>query len=145
MKTQHLSDENIQEYVLSKSHEISVIDHLHRCDVCKAKVEVYQNIITGIKEQSHAEFDFNLSELVMTRIEQKDSTYSKIFWLFATLGIGVIVITVLFFGKHITNLFVGIPKMASYLVVTTAVVLLLFQGMEIVRRYKRQMEAVNFS
>ena len=144
MKTQHLSDENIQEYILSKSNQMSVSDHLHGCDVCKAKVEVYQNIITGIKEQSHAEFDFNLSEFVMIKIEQKGSAYSNVFWLFVTLGIGVMVITVFFLGKHITNLFSGVSEMASYLVVTTAVVLLLFQGMEIVRKYKRQIDAVNF-
>ena len=144
MKTQHLSDENIQEYALGKSHEKSVTDHLHGCAVCKTKIEVYQNIITGIKEQSPAEFDFNLSELVTIKIEQKGSAYSNVFWLFVLSGIGVMVITVFFFGKHIANLFSGVSEMASYLVVTTAVVLLLFQGMEIVRKYKRQMAAINF-
>jgi hypothetical protein len=143
MKTQHLSDENIQEYILSKSHEMSVIEHLHGCDVCKAKVEVYQNIITGIKELAPAEFDFNLSELVMVKIEQKDFNYSNVFWLLVILGIGVMVITVLFFGRHMANLFSGVSEMASYLVVTTAVVLLLFQGVEIVRKYKRQIDSVN--
>jgi hypothetical protein len=53
------------------------------------------------------------------------------------------VITVLFFGRHMANLFSGVSEMASYLVVTTAVVLLLFQGVEIVRKYKRQIDSVN--
>jgi hypothetical protein len=144
MKTQHLSDEIIQEFVLSKSHERSVVEHLQGCESCKAKIDLYQYLITGIKEQSHAEFDFNVSELVMNKIEQKDAAYSSVLWLFAILGIGIMVITALLFGRHIANLFSGVSEMVSYLVITTALVFLLFQGMEIVRKYNRQIAAVNF-
>jgi hypothetical protein len=115
------------------------------CDDCKAKVEMYKNVIIVIKEQSHAKFDFNVSKLVLTKIELKKSEYLYVFWLLNLLGIGVMVITVFFFEKHIANMFSGVSEMASYLVVTTSVVLLLFQGREIIRKYKRQLDAINFS
>ena len=144
MKTQHLSDETIQEFVLSKSDERSVLGHIQRCDACKAKVDVYRNVIAGINEQTCAEFDFNLSELVLNKIEKKEESYSSVLWLFAILGIGIMVIAAFIFGRYITNLFSGVSEMVSYLVITTALVFLLFQGMEIIRKYKRQMAAVNF-
>lgn len=146
MKSKHLPDDNIQAYVLSKSADTSIVDHLQECDACRAKVEIYQRVILGIEKQSHAEFDFDLSALVLDKIKEKDAAYSKALWLVAILGTGIVLVTTFFlFGKHIANLLPSASKMASYLVITTAVVFLVFQGIEIVRKYKRQMNAVNFS
>ena len=143
MKTQHLSDEDIQMYVLSISLEMSVIDHLQVCDACKTRLELYQKLFTAIKEQSPAEFDFNLSELVMTKIRQEDPAYFQVFWLFAIIGIFAMVITLFSFEKHLANMFSRVSEMASYLVLTTAIAFLLFQGTEIVMKYKRQMDKIN--
>jgi hypothetical protein len=55
------------------------------------------------------------------------------------------VITGYLFWKYIVNLFPGVSDMPMYFVVTTAAVLFLFLGLDMVRKYKRQMDTLNFS
>jgi hypothetical protein len=147
MKINHLSDSDIQEYVLGEPQEISIGQHIHVCDDCKAKVEVYRQMIVGIQEQPSAEFDFNLSESVISRIVESNSFYSytRLFWLVAMIGITAIVITGYLFWKYIVNLFPGVSDMPMYFMVTTAAMLFLFLGIDMVRKYKGQMDALNFS
>lgn len=147
MKINHLSDSDIQKYVLEEPQDISVRKHIHGCIDCMAKVEVYRQMIAGIREQPSAEFDFNLSESIISRIEERDSFYSytNLFWLVAMIGVAAIVITGYLFWKYIVNVLPGVSDMPLYFVVTTAAMLFLFLALDTVRRYKRQMNALNFS
>jgi hypothetical protein len=147
MKINHLSDSDIQGYVLGELQEISIRQHIHGCSNCAAKVEAYRQIIAGIQEQPGAEFDFNLSESVISGIVERNSIYSyaNLFWLVAMIGVAAIVITGYLFWKYIVNLFPGVSDMPMYFVVTTAATLFLFLGLDMVRKYKRQMDTLNFS
>ena len=147
MKINHLSDSDIQEYVLEEPQEISVRQHIHGCNDCMAKVEVYRRMIAGIQEQHSAEFDFNLSESIISRIEERNSFYfyTNLFWLVAMIGVAAIVITGYLFWRYIFNVLPGVSDMAMYFAVTTASMLFLFLALDMVRKYKRQMNALNFS
>lgn len=144
MKSQHLSEEIIQDFALNRSSGTPVLDHMQGCEACRAKAAVYHNLFAGIKEQAVAEFDFDLSESVMVRIEEKQSAKPFLLWLFGLLGMGVILSVGFIFGKQIATMFSGVSEMTSYLVITTAVVLGLFQAIELVRKYRRQLAAVDF-
>ena len=144
MKSQHLSEEIIQDFVFNRSADPPVLEHMQGCEVCKAEVLVYQSLFAGIKEQAVAEFDFDLSESVLAGIEEKQSAKPVVLWLFGLLGVGVVLSVGFLFGKQIATMFSGVSEMTSYLVVTSAMVLGLFQAIELVRKYKKQLAAVDF-
>jgi hypothetical protein len=146
MKIDHLSDSDIQNYVLGEQQEISIGQHVHSCEDCKAKAEVYRQLITGIQKQPVAAFDFNLPESVIARIAERNSfyTYRHLFWIVALAGVAVMVITGYLFWRYIANLFPAISDMPMYFVVTTAAMLFLFLGIDMVRKYKKEMDAINF-
>lgn len=147
MKINHVSDSGIQDYVLGESQEISIKQHIHSCNDCKTKVEVYRQMIVGIQEQPGAEFDFNLSEMVVSRIAEKKSSYSytHLFWIVGMVGVTAIVISGYLFWTYIVNLFSVVSDMPMYFGVTVAVAVFLFLATDMVRKYKKQMDAMNFS
>jgi len=147
MKINHLSDSDIQKYVLGELQENSLSEHIHSCDDCKVKAELYQQMIVGIREQPVAEFDFNLSKSVISRIAEQNSFYSytHLFWIVAMIGVVAIVITGYLFWKYIINLSPWAYDMPMYFMVTIATMIFLFLGIDIVRKYKRQLDAMNFN
>ena len=53
----HLTDDEVQQYVVDRQHcEVKIVEHIHFCEVCRAKVEVYQMMIKGIKQQPQPAF-----------------------------------------------------------------------------------------
>lgn len=145
MKGNHLTDQEIQEYAFSSlGHLQPVIEHLQQCDMCLLKVKNYQQILIGIKEQPKAEFDFNLSALVISQVTTKRAANSNatLFWI---AGIIILVITGYMCGVYLSSRFPGISSMTFNLVIITASALLIFQAMEIYRTYKRQLEILDFS
>jgi hypothetical protein len=146
MKNNHLSDSEIQEYILDGSHELSITQHIDACERCKGKVKVYQHMILGIRNQAHAEFDFNLSETVISKITERNSprSYVHTFWLVAMTGVVTIGITGYLFWKYLITLFPAISAMPMYFAITITITLFLFQGIDIVSKFKRKMDALNF-
>ena len=58
MKSKHLSETDIQEYILGESdREMYVIEHLKECRRCKAKTEMYRQLFLLIKAQPKPEFE----------------------------------------------------------------------------------------
>ena len=75
MITKHLSDFDIQQWVLDKSNcDANIIEHIQECEHCKMKVETYQLLFSEIKEQPKPAFDFNLSEIILPQISPAQPT-----------------------------------------------------------------------
>lgn len=145
MTGNHLTDQEIQEYAFSSAgHLLPVIEHLQQCDMCSLKVKNYQQILISIKGQPKAEFDFNLSALVISQVVSKRTANpnATLFWI---AGIIALVITGYLCGVYLSARFPGISSMTFYLVIITASALLIFQATEIYRTYKRQLDVLDFS
>lgn len=149
MTNDHLSDTEIQQFVLDKSGCGSdIIDHIHVCDSCKAKAGAYQLLFSAIQQQPTPAFDFDLPDLVLSQIAQskpKPVSGKVLVFLLIFMSASSIAITAWLFGDYFLTMFNGIASMVIYLTLTVAVTFLLFQGIEMYKKYQKQMDALNFN
>jgi len=145
----HLSENDIQQYVSdSLLCEQSIMEHIESCDACKEKAETYRILFSGIEQQTKPAFEFNLADLVLSQLEPSKPKFSgDIFavYLFAGIGIVAILLSGILFSKYLSDLFTGTSTLFLYLFAAITLVTLLFQGVEIFRRYQKQMNALNIS
>lgn len=145
----HLSENDIQQYVSdSQLCKPSLIEHIESCDACKEKEEAYRILFLGIEQQAKPAFNFDLSALVLSQLEPSKPKFSgDIFavYLFAGIGIVAVLLSGILFSKYFSDLFTGTSTLFLYLFAAITLVTLLFQGVEIFRRYQKQMNALNIS
>ena len=156
MISKHLSDADIQQYVSDKTYcGADTIAHILECEHCRAKAETYRLIFSGIKQQPKPSFDFDLSGLILTQI----SPAKPAFLLNSLQGYLVAIIAVAVFGmggymyrahalrlfkKYILSIVSGISPVVISLVITTALTILIFQSIELFKKYQRKIDDLNF-
>jgi len=147
MKIKHLTDIDIQQYVLENTgSEKTVVEHIASCDICRSKAENYQLLFDTIQRQAKPVFDFNLSELVLAQLSQtKPANSSDILTVFiaAFSGISSIFTVCYLYSGYFSNLFAGFSAIVFYLVVIAALSVSIFQGWELYSKYLRQMKTLN--
>ena len=69
MRATHLTDEELQQYVLDRDFGDTGINmHIHSCEQCREKAEGYRLLVTGLRNQPAESFDFSLTEIVMQQL-----------------------------------------------------------------------------
>ena len=146
MLTKHCTDDELQQYAVDKQHgENRIAEHIHICDACRMKVEVYEMMITGIKQQPQPAFDFDLAEMVLQQLplpNPKASNDKWLIWLLATIAIGFIVASFYFLPKYF-DFFQGIRIILIYLIVITAVTILAYVLMDMYKKYRQEMKVLD--
>ena len=148
MINNHLSDTEIQQFVLDRSNcRTTIIDHIHVCESCKAEADAYGLLFSAIQQQERPAFDFDLPGLVLSQITQpkpKPVPDKVLAFVLILMGVSFIALAGWLFGDYFLDMFTGITSMAIYLTLTVAVTFLLFQGIEMYKKYQKQMDALNF-
>ncbi len=156
MITKHLSDFDIQQWVLDKTNcDENIIEHIHECEHCKTKAEAYQLLFSEIKEQPKPAFDFNLSEIILPQISpaqpafQRNGLMKLIIASFAIAAIGIASYLYkiqfnIFYKKYILDITSSISKGVMYLLLTSAFTLLIFQSIALYKKYQRKIDDLNF-
>ncbi|HEV7348193.1 hypothetical protein [Telluribacter sp.] len=148
MTDEHISDNDIQQYVLDKPNcTNAIIEHVDICPSCKAKAHIYQLLFSAIKHQSKPIFEFDLAGLVLSCITNHKPANSKatsLVWPFAFFGVCSICAIGYLFGQHLINMFLSIPSISMYLVFTAAITLMCFQGIEMITKYKKKINKLDF-
>lgn len=147
MKIKHLSDTEIQQYVLDQSNcEKPKIVHVTSCDDCKARADNYELLFSGLRQQIKPVFTFNLSELVLAQIAHPKPAFSReifiVYWL-ALIVITSMVVSCYLFKGYFSALFTGFSTMVLYLAGIAALAILIFQGREIYKKYEQQINTLN--
>ena len=147
MITKHISDTDIQQYILDKENcEINIIDHVKMCKDCKTKAELYQQLFKEIKEQTKPAFDFNLTYLVLSQITKPRAKFSStIFfvYLLAFAGIGLIIISFYFLREHISKRSSDVSPFFMDSMIIISATILVFQGIDVYRQYRKKMNILN--
>lgn len=147
MIVEHLTEKEIQQYATDKQGcEITTVEHLEICEYCNARVASYQLIFTAIRELSAPVNGFDLSSLVMSKINQKkkcvlpDDMYVYLLVLVAVVFTGATLYPFRYF-------FLQLVRNFSYTFVYSAAIavftILLFQLIESYKKYQRKMDALN--
>ena len=148
MTDQHLSETEIQNYALSKSHsEEHIAAHLHTCDHCREQVKSYQLLFTGIRSQPAPDFDFDLSATVLAEIAQPQKKFAwDIFfvYLLSLAGIAFILAGLFKFRQYFIQMSSGPASMFLYLLLTPILAIVIFQCVDFYKKYQKKMNALNF-
>src|SRR5678810_1233381 len=129
MVTKHLTDDEVQQYAVNKSScEKRMAEHIHLCEECRTKVEVYQLLITGIKQQPQPAFDFDLSKMVLQQLPSTKTTIANdkaLVLIFGFMGIAFLGGAIYIFQRYF-DLFEGMKTIFIYLIVITAITVLIY-------------------
>ena len=146
MVIKHLTDDEVQQYVVDRQHcEVKIVEHIHFCEVCRAKVEVYQMMIKGIKQQPQPAFDFNLSELVVQQLSSPKEKINDRFllWVLLFIGIGFIGTIFYYFEGSFDYLFRGIAAIFIYLMIITALTVFTGLFLDMYKKYSNEMKLLD--
>ena len=146
MVIKHLTDDEVQRYVVDKQHcEVKIVEHIHYCEVCRTKIEVYQLLITGIKQQPQPAFDFDLSKMVLQQLPSPKTSIANdnaLIWIFGFMAIAFLGGAIYFFQSYF-DLFEGIKIIFIYLIVITAVTVLAYLFIDMYKKYKHGMKVLD--
>lgn len=148
MNTKHLTDDELQQYALNSADcDSTFVEHVHFCEDCKAAVETYRLLFTGISEQEVPAFDFDLSELVVKQLQPSPKTKllpeDFFIYLFSFVMIIITGVAIYFFRGNISELFSGAGNFAVYLTVASVAVLLVFLCIDQYKMYQQKMKALD--
>lgn len=148
MNAKHLTENELQQYALnSAACDSAIAEHVHFCEDCKAAVETYRLLFTGISEQEVPAFGFDLSELLVKQLQP--SPKSKLLpedffiYLFSFVMIVVTGAAMYFFWGNISELFSGAGNFAVYLTVASVAVLLVFLCIDQYKTYQQKIKALD--
>jgi hypothetical protein len=148
MKALHLTDEEIQEYILNKSAmDLSTNEHVSTCEECTAKVANYQLFFAAIKQQPQPAFDFDLAELVMAKLpapKPVTAPGNSFIYIFVMVALASTGAALYYFRTFIASLFTSITPLLIYLTAVTLITLAVFLSMDMYKNYHRKMKALDF-
>lgn len=137
MKERHLTDLEVQLFAMGEpGQDPAIVQHIAACSGCRLKVNDYQLLFAGLKDQEAPVFDFDLARLVIHQLQPVRQASDQLrYWMIAA-GIVVSGITVFLFKDY---LFVanGFPVMLA-IICTVPVLLFLFA--ETSRNYRKRMK-----
>ncbi|MEW6196974.1 MAG: hypothetical protein AB1521_17645 [Bacteroidota bacterium] len=151
MKSNHLTDQEIQEFLFGKSTiSKDTNDHINSCKECESKIANYKTITESIKAVSNPSFDFDLSGMVMEKLITKKQR-TKLSWhlifsfVLGLISFAIIIVCINFiFAK--TNLLEYIKNgIDSFTVIIFSVSLMIgiVHAIEILYRHKKLINIIN--
>jgi hypothetical protein len=146
MVTKHLTDDEVQQCAIDKSNCETWIDkHIHLCEECRSKVEVYQLLITGIRQQPQPAFDFDLSDLVVQQLPSPKEKTSDglLLWVLLFIGIGFMGTALYYFEVSFVYLFRGIAAIFIYLIIITALTVFTGLFIDMYKKYDNEMKLLD--
>jgi hypothetical protein len=144
---EHPSETELQEFALGEMKNEAKIDaHIQLCDECKTTVANYRLLFSAIGSEQKAVFEFNLSALVLEKIQPDDTKYSKDSLIFY-IGFAELVLlgsAGYWYSEFLSGLLIGFGSLFMYLLVATAIIILAFQCVDIYKRYQHKIKSLDF-
>ena len=149
MNNIHPSEKEIQQYVLEKmDSNPEIIAHIDSCSACQAEVSTYQMLFSEIREQPSASFDFNVEELVLSKLPKTKtglSTDDIIAGFLVIFTCSCIGIPVYIFRKIILNSFIDIPPFFIYSIIIGTTGILIIKLLSLYKKFLKQMHFLNIN
>ena len=145
MKNEHMNETEIQQYVLDKdSCDINIIAHIDQCPKCKTEVDIYELLFAEIKKQPDPVFEFDIANLVMQQLPQKQNFSFDKYFIALLLGVLITVLSVLIYltNQYFPTVFNGISSIQFSLIMVTILLISIFIYLDMNKNYQNQM---NFS
>jgi hypothetical protein len=148
MTNKHLTDNEVQQYALNSSACNGIITaHVLLCEECKTRIENYQLLITGIKQQQEPVFDFNLQELVLEQLPKpKPRLFPESLFAYLLIIASLILpaIGLFAFKRYWINFFNEIATYTILLIIISFVIIMVVLCIDIFRTYQKKMNSLNY-
>ena len=143
----HLTDDEVQQFVIDNQHsEIKIVEHIHTCRQCKIKVEVYQSLIAGIKQQPQPVFDFDLSASVLSQlpvVQPRVTSDKLVTWILVLVSIGFLAGGAFYFRSYLASMFEGVATILIYLIAISVVTVIAALVFDMYKKYQKEMKVLD--
>ena len=142
----HLTDDEVQQFIIDKQCDIKIVEHIHTCRQCKIKVEVYQSLIAGIKQQPQPVFDFDLSASVLTQlpgVQPKIASDKLVTWILVFGSIAFLAGGAYYFRSYIASMFEGVTTILIYLIAISAITVIAAMVFDMYKKYQKEMKVLD--
>lgn len=140
MKSNHLTDEILQAFLLKEILDDKLETHIAKCSICRTKLENYQYLVASIQKAAPEPFSFDVTTVVMQKIElyEKQESIKKalVFWGLLIFFIGTVVLISLPFLLPILRVFYTLTLFTIIFIVGTSISVLIFLFSDIYKQYK---------
>ncbi|MDP4216778.1 MAG: hypothetical protein Q8927_11300 [Bacteroidota bacterium] len=152
MKTEHVSDLELQQYALDPTGcSKEAQDHMGSCALCQGEAATYRHLFNGLRDQPAATFDFDLAEMVLSRLPAPGPLPTEAerpgisTWVMIALVCFMTGIPLYLFRKNIWNTFLGISGLFLYIILGVAAIMVVSRIMAMYKKYQRQLDRLNFT
>jgi len=147
MVTTHLTDDEVQIYVVDKQNaEMRIVEHIHVCAACRAKSEVYRSLISGIEQQPRPVFNFDLSASVLKHLPlppAKAVNDKLVTWILVFVSIGLVAGAAYYFRSYLASLFEGVAAILIYLIVISGITVIAALVFDMYKKYQKEMKVLD--
>lgn len=140
MKSNHLTDEILQAFLLKEIVDDTLDTHIVECSICRAKLENYRYLVASIQKIEPEPFSFDVTTVVMQKIElyekQENIKRALVFWGLLIFFIGSVVLISLPFLLPILRVFYSMALFTNIFIAGTSISVLIFLLSDIYKQYK---------
>jgi len=143
MITAHLTDAEIQLYVAEPemtSDQLKI--HIQGCANCQTRAANYQLLFNGIHEHAKPLFNFDLSTLVLEQLSEPKRAFPWTGILVSVFSVLLISLSAIFFWSITDAVIRSAPLLLIATALTAAVVILIFQALEMIKNYQKQIHTL---
>ena len=143
MITAHLTDAEIQLYVAEPemtSDQLKI--HVQDCANCQTRAANYQLLFNGIHDHAKPQFNFDLSTLVLEQLPEPKRAFPWTGILVSVFSVLLISLSAIFFWSIMDAIIRSAPLLLITTALTAAVVILIFQALEMVKNHQKQIHTL---
>lgn len=143
MITAHLTDAEIQLYIAEPemtSEQLKM--HIHDCANCQTRAANYRLLFNGIQDQAKPRFNFDLSALVLEQLPEPKRAFPWGVLFISVFSVSFILLLAVFFWSYMEAVITRAPMVLIATAITAAVVILIFQAVEMVKNHQKQIHTL---
>ena len=142
MKSIHLTDEILQEFLLNELQDDAIATHLAVCSKCQKRLEEYQYLIESVQKIKTETFSFDVTSLVMEKIieveTQKERNKNIILYMSLTI-VSIVTMALLYpYIKIIFTQFNSFSIMRNVFMLVSVLGFVIFLLYDLFRQYKQK-------
>lgn len=145
MRSEHLTEEEIQHYALNEDAFLDVISgHVTVCEECTLRVKEYQAVLRALSEQPTPVFDFDLTAAVLDRMEpvKNSAGNSWLLWVVVPLCVLMAGGSIFIFRDYLLSLYAGVGSFTLYLIITGATTLFVILCIDMYKNFQKKIRAL---
>lgn len=147
MKQEHLLENELQQFALGlEVNNQELAAHVHECAKCTMAVANYRSMFSALTTMEKPVLNVDLEQIMaalpVITAEKKQFPW-LVLWV-SLIPVAVTVIPVFKMKSFFSNLFGNISGPVFYLIITTALTILIFQLRELYTSYREKMRLLNF-